>query len=255
MFSRLALPSSNCPAAKPRRAASGRSRSTTRTRKATPEKNSIFRKPQTPLTLQELIAQGESNRLEFKSTVDSAVKIAKTLVAFANTGGGTLLIGVTDSQKICGIASEGDEMGKIEEASDVHCQPPLPVSYTVESVGDKKVLLIIIPESDNKPHTVQEPDGKQTIYVRMADKTVPTGKLTGKKLTPPATEPDKKLLQSAHVKSVLKYLKANDNITPKRFAKLLNISERRATKLLMDLVNGDVLLPVTQPGGTVYALK
>ncbi len=207
------------------------------------------------MTLQELIAQGESNSLEFKSTIDSAVKIAKTLVAFANTSGGTLLIGVADDGKVCGIASEGEEMGKIEEASDVHCQPPLPVSYKVESLGSKKILRLLIAESDNKPHTVQEPDGKQTIYVRMADKSVPTGKLTGKKLAQTATEPDKKLLQSAHVKSVLKYLKANDNITPKRFAKLLNISERRATKLLMDLVNGDVLLPVTQAGGTAYTLK
>lgn len=207
------------------------------------------------MTLHELITQGESNTLEFKSTIDSAVKIAKTLVAFANTSGGTLLIGVTDDRQICGIQSESEEIGKIEEASDFHCQPPLLVSYKTESVEGKKVIFVAIPESTNKPHTLQDPAGKPIVYVRMADKSVPTSKPAGKKLAQTAPEPDKKLLQSPHVKSLLKYLKANDSITPKRFAKLLNISERRATKLLMDLVDDNALLPVTQPGGTVYALK
>jgi len=207
------------------------------------------------LTLHRLIAQGEGNTLEFKSTIDSPVKIAKTLVAFANTGGGTLLIGVDDSGQVCGIVSEGEEMGKVEEASDIHCRPPLLVSYSTESVEGRKVLVVTVTESENKPHTVQGSDGRQIVYVRMADKSVPTSKLAGRILARPANTADKSLLQSPHVKSLAKYLKTNENITPKRFAKLLNISERRATKMLMDLVNNDLLIPVTQPGGTIYALK
>ena len=50
-----------------------------------------------------LIAGGESETLDFKQTISDASKIAKTLVAFANNKGGTLLIGVRDNGSISGI--------------------------------------------------------------------------------------------------------------------------------------------------------
>ena len=55
--------------------------------------------------LDELIAQGEGVRLEFKRSISAAHRIARTLVAFANTSGGTLLIGVADNGTIVGVSS------------------------------------------------------------------------------------------------------------------------------------------------------
>lgn len=65
----------------------------------------------------ELIARGESDRLEFKSsarynlhtgTRDEKIEavIAKTVAAFANADGGTLLIGVADDGEILGLADD-----------------------------------------------------------------------------------------------------------------------------------------------------
>ncbi|MBO4568732.1 MAG: ATP-binding protein [Candidatus Methanomethylophilaceae archaeon] len=65
------------------------------------------------LDLQDLIAEGESDRLEFKSTVRTNLEtgetdkrmekaVLKTIVAFLNTDGGTLLIGVSDDGEILG---------------------------------------------------------------------------------------------------------------------------------------------------------
>ena len=34
------------------------------------------------------------------------LKIAKTMAAFANDSGGTLLVGVKDNQKVCGVKGE-----------------------------------------------------------------------------------------------------------------------------------------------------
>lgn len=56
-----------------------------------------------------LIASGESETLDFKQTISDASKIAKTLVAFANNKGGTLLIGVRDNGSISGIRSEDEK--------------------------------------------------------------------------------------------------------------------------------------------------
>ena len=48
------------------------------------------------MSLAELIAQGEGKTLEFKRELPRFEQIAKTVIAFANTSGGRLLIGVDD---------------------------------------------------------------------------------------------------------------------------------------------------------------
>jgi predicted HTH transcriptional regulator len=52
-----------------------------------------------------LIKAGEHQQLDFKFEISDSRKIAKTLVAFSNTDGGTLLIGVKDNGKISGVRS------------------------------------------------------------------------------------------------------------------------------------------------------
>ena len=52
--------------------------------------------------LEELIAQGEHQHQDFKYKIQDAVKLAKSVSAFANTDGGRLLIGVRDDGHISG---------------------------------------------------------------------------------------------------------------------------------------------------------
>lgn len=73
--------------------------------------------PEAPITLEEMIAEGEDDELEFKSslrwdtdlqTVSKKLEevVLKTIAAFGNAQGGTLLIGVKDDGEILGL--EGD---------------------------------------------------------------------------------------------------------------------------------------------------
>lgn len=55
------------------------------------------------LRLQELLKQGENQRLEFKSEQINAAGLAKEMVAFANTHGGIILLGVEDDGTVSGI--------------------------------------------------------------------------------------------------------------------------------------------------------
>lgn len=206
--------------------------------------------------LKELIAGGESVSLEFKRTIESPVKIAKTLVAFANTNGGTLLVGVEDNGAICGVSSEVEEMAKIEEASDFFCEPPLALSYQSVYEGGSLVLLIAVEESKKKPHRVKDNQGNATIYVRANNKSVQAGKTMTEILEygerePSSTEevPDK------NVKTLLSFLEKNESITAKRFAQLINISERRAGKLLNDLVRQGRLLIHENQSTKFYTLR
>ncbi|WP_020599219.1 AlbA family DNA-binding domain-containing protein [Spirosoma panaciterrae] len=200
--------------------------------------------------LDELIQQGEHSRLEFKRQLSSAAQIARTLAAFANTSGGTLLIGVADTGKLIGVSSEFREIATLEEATDRFIEPALSVSYKTLAPDGRIVLIVTILESDEKPHYVIQDKTKRTIYVRAKDKSVPTNQLIHVSL--PA---DAELLQSPTVRTLRQYLRKNEHITADRFAKLVNISSYRASKLLRQLADRGFLLLVDKSRPVRYVLK
>ena len=61
------------------------------------------------LSIENLIAQPESKTLEFKRDLSSPKSLLRTLVAFANTAGGRLIIGVGDDRQIVGVKDPLDE--------------------------------------------------------------------------------------------------------------------------------------------------
>ena len=205
--------------------------------------------------LHDLIAKGEGTHLEFKRTVDSAAKIAKTLAAFANTSGGLLLVGVQDNGHVQGIASEQQEMEKIEEAADRLCDPPLSLAYEVRLSEGKNVLLIRVAESEDKPHVVRDAHGNRVTYVRVRDKSVPAGHRMADILRTVQRDADPALVESGKVKGLLAYLRANGSINTKRFARLINVSERRALKMLTELARHNVLLLHEQHNHVSYYLR
>ncbi len=79
----------------------------------------------TPATLEDLLAEGESDELEFKATlrwdlvksmVNKALEdvVVKTLAAFANSHGGTLLIGVADNGDVLGLEHDYRCLGNVD---------------------------------------------------------------------------------------------------------------------------------------------
>ena len=74
----------------------------------------------------QLISRGEGEQLDFKKTISSANKIAKTMAAFANHKGGTLLVGVNDNKTISGVKSE-DEKYMLDLAASFYCKPEIKI--------------------------------------------------------------------------------------------------------------------------------
>ena len=55
--------------------------------------------------LKELIENGETTKVQFKSNVNNEQSIAQEIVAFSNTKGGLILIGIDDKTgKILGLS-------------------------------------------------------------------------------------------------------------------------------------------------------
>lgn len=97
--------------------------------------------------LQLLLKEGEGLTVEFKESFSS--KLDKDMVAFANTHGGCIFLGVNDGGKIVGEILTNDLKAKISSLAR-NCEPAV-VLKSIEQVD--KVIVVSIQESDDKPHS------------------------------------------------------------------------------------------------------
>lgn len=191
-----------------------------------------------------LIEDGESETVEFKRKFSTSPKIAKEMIAFANTKGGCILFGVDDDKSISGVESEKSELDLIDIAARFYCEPE--IKYTTEIIPfkTKDVVAIIIPESDKKPHKLVDEGDKQSsrVYIRYKDKSIIASKETASILKFSNFNNSPLVINLGDSEKILlKYLEENDNISVKEFKKLANISERRAGRTLVNLVRAGVL--------------
>ncbi|HBQ60906.1 MAG TPA: ATP-binding protein, partial [Balneolaceae bacterium] len=100
--------------------------------------------------LKNLIQTGESRFLEFKHSVASPEKIAREMAAFANTKGGTLLIGVEDNGEIIGVESYHEEEFWLNQAAREECIPEIKVTMELVNTGERDVLMVKVPEAKEK---------------------------------------------------------------------------------------------------------
>lgn len=184
--------------------------------------------------LEELIAQGEGDRLEFKKTIHHLDKIARTLVSFANTRGGTILVGVMDNGRISGVDPE-EEKHSLSQAAEFYCEPPVKLYFEEEEHENMVVLKAIIPESKRKPHLAKLKDDDWRGYIRVKDESVQTSKMVLQSLKKeenlPAYVPVNKIETG-----LLSYFEKQPRITLSQFMHLTNISKRRAQRILINLV-------------------
>lgn len=183
--------------------------------------------------LHRLIRKGESQTVDFKKTVTRADKIAKTMVSFANTKGGTLIIGVLDDGRIIGTNSQ-EEAYALRQAAEHHCRPPVQLSFfEVEDELQQPVLLADIAESTHKPHEALSKNGEWRAYIRMHDKSVLASKELLLQLKKGVVGERGALGKEGL--AVVSFLQKNERITAKILAQLINISDRRAKKLLIGM--------------------
>lgn len=184
--------------------------------------------------LQRLILSGENDKVDFKQRVTQPGKIARTLVCFSNTRGGVVLIGVKDNGYICGI-DPAEEKHMLDMAASFYCDPPVQIEYEEIEAEDRTVLKVTVPESKQKPHFAKVKEGDWRGYVRVKDTSVQTSKMVNKALEQEPAQFERIPLNRLE-NAVLDYLLTHQRITQRQFMKLVNISERRAYRILVKLV-------------------
>ena len=186
------------------------------------------------------IAGGESEVLDFKKTISSASKIAKTMSAFANHKGGRLLVGVNDNGTISGVRSE-DEKYMLDLAASFFCKPEIKLEIIEWEFGNKTVIECIVPEGNDKPYYAKDEDGKWWVHIRVKDKSLLASKVVVDVLKRNTNPKDTLIKYSKHEEGLLQYLGKNQKITTKQLCKLLNISRWRAQKMLINLVSAGII--------------
>lgn len=102
-------------------------------------------------TVIDLIRQGENSSIEFKEKLTRPDSLAKEIVAFANTQGGHLLLGVADDGTVVGI----DENNLMEYFANLARHNILPeIDLDIESLplDGKKIVVVSVPKGKDKPY-------------------------------------------------------------------------------------------------------
>jgi len=193
------------------------------------------------MNIKKLIFEGEGVTLDFKKTITSCEKIARTMVAFANNKGGKLLIGVADDGTIKGVKSEDEERYMITKAAQFFARPALEPIFEEVYVDDKLVLVVEIKESDLKPHYSLAEDGKWWVYVRVKDKSVLASKIVVDVLKRAADDKGILIEYSANEKALLEYLDKRERINIKEYCDLLKLTRRNAQRILVNMVLSGVI--------------
>ncbi|MEM7533259.1 MAG: RNA-binding domain-containing protein [Chloroflexota bacterium] len=106
------------------------------------------------LDIQSILATGETEQVEFKRKIDSPENIAGEIVAFANSNGGALYIGVDDDGAAIGVGNSESTFQQLTNICRDRCIPPVsPVLEQIQVEGHDLVVLTIQPELNRqKPY-------------------------------------------------------------------------------------------------------
>ncbi|WP_297421920.1 RNA-binding domain-containing protein [Clostridium sp.] len=102
--------------------------------------------------LLEVVNNGENFYIEFKEEQIKSKDLGEEIVAFANSEGGTILIGVSDDKRILGV-----DDSKIEEKIMNICRnnviPNIVPNFEIVNIDSKKIVVLTIPKGLSKPYS------------------------------------------------------------------------------------------------------
>jgi len=117
--------------------------------------------------LETLLQQPESKTLEFKRDLSSPKPLLKTLVAFANTAGGRLVIGVTDDYQLIGVDDPLTEEERLCNLIADAISPRLVPNVEMVTVEGKTLLVVEVYLSNSRPHWLKAKGPELGVYVRL----------------------------------------------------------------------------------------
>jgi predicted HTH transcriptional regulator len=204
--------------------------------------------------IRNMIQSGENQQLDFKFEISDSRKIAKTLVAFSNTDGGTLLIGVKDNGNISGVRSD-EEFFMAQAAAGMYCKPEIFFDSKRWTVEGKTVLEIKIPKGKDFPYFAETEPGRWFAYVRVMDENIQASPVHLKVWRNKTHDSGILMKYSEKVKKLLEYLGSNPEISISKFCRMAFLPRANAEDILADLIYFGLIETVYHDKHFIYRLK
>ena len=107
------------------------------------------------IELIKLIGRGEDSSTQFKQNITNAESLAGDLVAFSNSKGGRILVGVNDQGGIVGLSV--DDIRRINQlvsntATNLVRPSVNPETENISTAGGQLVMIVTVPDGISKPY-------------------------------------------------------------------------------------------------------
>ena len=191
-------------------------------------------------SLLKLIQQGEHQTQDFKYCISDSRKIARSLVAFANTDGGRLLIGVKDNGNIAGVRSE-EEYYMVEAAARIYSKPMIGFTTKQHFIDGKTVLEVMIKPSSDKPHYAVDENGNWWAYFRKDDENRLSSKVMLEVWKKQKSTDGILINYSDSEKILLDYLENHEKISVSKFARIAHLTYKQAEQIIINFRALDIL--------------
>ena len=120
----------------------------------------------------DIMFSGESKNIEYKVTLpDKSEKYMKTIVAFANTQGGKLIVGIDDkTHQVVGVENDTlfQTMDGIANAVSDSCVPQIIPDVEPQTVDGKTVIVVLVEAGKNRPYYLKSKGKDNGTYIRVA---------------------------------------------------------------------------------------
>ena len=207
-----------------------------------------------PKYIENLISQGENQQLDLKFEISDSQKIAKSIVAFANTNGGTLLVGVKDNGVIAGVRSD-EEFYMVQVAANLYSKPKIPFEVKRWDIGKKTILEIFIPKSKNMPHYAVNEENIWKSYIRFDDQNLLVNNIQLQVWKRQNLNKPVKIHYSRKEELLLSCLEEDKKITFNDFYNLTDISKKAAENIIIDFILLDIIEIIYSETKMYFKLK
>lgn len=203
--------------------------------------------------LRKLVLQGEGSFLEFKRKASNPEKIVREMIAFANTKGGILLLGVGDDRTLPGLKYPEGESHVLREALKC-CRPAIAFKESFIPIGNSRTIIQYdIQESKKKPH-YQITGSEKESFVRVNDQSIRASREMREVMKRALRKKDVRFHFGDHEKFLMEYLEINEMITLQKFVDLRKVKRFYASQKLILLVLADVLKITPHEKGDLFSL-
>ena len=193
---------------------------------------------------QKFIARGEGQRIEFKLKANHPDRIIKEVVAFSNSMGGHLFIGVDDEGSIIGLKDAEEAHYVMERAMQELCRPQIKYKYQIIPTDGKRAILHYQFESgEKKPYyAFLKPFHKRgRSFVRLKDRSIQASREMRQILKLSLREASTSFEYGKNEKVLLNYLGNHEEVTVNTFCTISNIDKQLASQILIKLTINNVL--------------